>query len=334
MMFQPSTLSCSMSQSVARQRGLALIVVLWVLSLLSIMAGSFALSMRREASVAIGAKDNSQGVAIAEAGIAVAEMMLLNPDSNRRWHADGSIYQIEFVDTLIRIRLLAESGKIDINQADPTLLQSLLALAPIEPEQKSAVIGAILDWRDPDDLVNIEGAESKEYHANGLKYGPRNQPFQSIEELQMVLGMNEAILKYLDPLITVHSGRKEVNLATATQEVLRVLPGLDAALIDQYIQLRRESASNGVPTPPFSLGQGITNAAEQNDVVEIIAEAQLNDGASVILKVLVAKNAEVAGSSPFQILKWRREDNSENSLFSDEMSDFLVARNAESKFNH
>ena len=320
-------------QSSARQRGIALILVLWVLSLMMIMAGSFALSMRREASVAIGIKDNAQGGAAAEAGIAIAEMMLLNPDQNRRWRSDGSLYQIDFVDTLVRVRLLAESGKIDINRAEPALLQSVLAQAPVEPDQQTALLGAILDWRDPDDLANIEGAESKEYHAAGLKYEPRNQPFQSIEELQMVLGMNEAILKYLDPLITVHSGQPQVNLATASREVLRILPGLDASLVDQYIQLRRESAINNAQTPPFSLGQGLTNASGSSDIVEIIAEALLEDGASVILKVLVAKSGD-AGSSPFQILKWRREDSSENSLFSEEMTELLVARNAESEFKH
>jgi general secretion pathway protein K len=289
--------------------------------------------MRREASVAMGIKDNSQGMAAAEAGIAVAEMMLLNPDQNRRWRSDGSIYQIDFVDTLVRVRLLAESGKIDINAADPTLLQSLLAQAPVEPDQQTALLGAILDWRDPDDLVNIEGAESKEYHAAGMKYVPRNQPFQSIEELQMVLGMNESILKYLEPLITVHSGQSQVNLATASKEVLSILPGVDSSLIDQYIQLRLESAMNGIPMPAFSLGQGLTNASGQSDIVQIIAEAQLKDGATVILKVIVAKSGD-GGSTPFQILKWQREDSSETSLFSDEMTEFLVARNAESKFNN
>ena len=172
-----------------KQHGLALVLVLWVLSLFIIMAGSFALSMRREASVAIGIKNSSQGIAAAEAGIAVAEMMLLNPDQNRRWRSDGSVYQIDFVDTLVRVRLLAETGKIDINAAEPPLLQSLLAGAPIEPDQQAALLGAILDWRDPDDQVNINGAETEEYHAAGLKYVPRNQPFQSIEELQMVLGI-------------------------------------------------------------------------------------------------------------------------------------------------
>lgn len=320
-------------QSPSRQQGLALVLVLWTLSLMMIMAGSFALSMRREASVALGIKDNAQGVAAAEAGIAIAEMMLLNPDQNRRWHSDGSVYQIDFVDTLVRVRLLAESGKIDINAADPTLLQSLLTQAPVDPDQQTALLGAILDWRDSDDLVNIEGAESKEYHAAGLKYTPRNQPFQSIEELQMVLGMNEAILKYLEPLITVHSGQSHVNLATASREVLRLLPGLDASLIDQYIELRRESAINGEPMPPFSLGQGLTGASGEGDIVQIIAEAQLNDGATVILKVIVTKSGD-AGSSPFQILKWQREDSGETSLFSDEMTELLVARNAESEFNH
>ena len=109
-----------------RQKGLALVLVLWVLSLLTIMAGSFALSMRREASITAGIKNNAQAMAVAESGIAMAEMMLLTADPDKRWRADGSIYEIVATDAKVRVRLLSEAGKIDINKADPILLEGLM----------------------------------------------------------------------------------------------------------------------------------------------------------------------------------------------------------------
>ena len=182
-------------------KGFALVLVLWVLSLLTIMAGSFALTMRRESSIMAGIKDNAAAVAAAEAGVAYAEMMLLQPDQNKSWRADGNVYQVDFGDTHVRLRLVSEAGKIDVNKADLALLQGLMSHAPIEEDQQAKIIGAILDWRDQDDLLNIDGAEKNEYRKANLKYAPRNKPFQTLEELQMVLGMNERLYKWLLPVV-------------------------------------------------------------------------------------------------------------------------------------
>ena len=245
-----------------RQTGLALILVLWVLSLLTIMAGSFALSMRREASIIAGIRNNAQAMAVAESGIALAEMMLLNPDPNKRWRAEGNIYQINSGDAKVRVRLLSETGKIDINQADQTVLEGLMTYAPVDTEQQTRLVNAILDWRDEDDLVRIEGAEKKEYKDAGLNYHPQNKPFQSIEELQLVLGMNETVFKWIEPLVTVYSGQKQVAMQEATKEVLQVIPGLDMELVDAYITARLESAINDLPAPPFPSisGQNVQSA--------------------------------------------------------------------------
>lgn len=313
-----------------RQQGLALVLVLWALSLLMIMAASFTLTMNREAAVTIGIKNNAKAVAAAESGIALAEMMLLNPDQNNRWRTDGNIYQIQFMDTLVRIRMFAETGKIDINKADQNQLQNLMAYAHVEPEKQTALVSAILDWRDPDDLINIDGAEKEEYEEAKLKYQPRNKPFRSVEELQMVLGMNAAILKWIEPLITVYSGSGQVDLAQASKEVLLAIPGLDAESIDQYVELRRKSALEGVPVPPFSLGLKQTGFSGESSIVEIISEALLDDGTTAIIKAVVSKNSNNP-SSPFQILNWRREDKGNVSLFSEEMSSFLLTQHVESK---
>ena len=73
-----------------------------------------------------------------------------------------------------------------------------MTYAPVDEDQQTRLVNAILDWRDEDDLVHIEGAEKKEYQDAGLNYQPQNKPFQSIEELQLVLGMNETVFKWIE----------------------------------------------------------------------------------------------------------------------------------------
>lgn len=350
-----------------RPNGFALVLVLWVLSLLTIMAGSFALSMRREAAIVAGSSSNARGMAIAESGLALAGLMLSHPDPLQRWRTDSSIYQVDYADAKLRIQLLAETGKIDINSADQVLLQELMTQTPLESEAQTRLVNAILDWRDADDLVRIDGAEKKEYKAAGLSYQPSNKPFQSIEELQLVLGMNEQVFKSLENLITIYSGQPKVDLAQAPKDVLQILPGMDASVVDAYISARRDNAINGLPAPALVLSDGVyslnptqpgaTAGSPGNlktgqqggafggnmpgmantvpglpDAVTVISEAVLDDDSTATLKVLV-KKTDAAGGVPFQILKWQRNPSADESLFTDQKDESLVRQYAEPQFN-
>ncbi len=335
-----------------QQRGMALVLVLWVISLLTIMAGSFALSMRREASITAGIKNNAQAMAVAESGIAIAELMLLNPNLNQRWRADGSIYEIITTDAKVRVRLLSETGKIDINKAEQVLLEALMNTIPSTTEQRSKLVGAILDWRDADDLVHSDGAEKNEYKAAGLNYQPRNKPFQTLEELQLVLGMNEAVFSQIEPLITIYSEQSKVSVQQATKEVLQILPDLEASLIDTYMTARLDSAINNLPAPSFpsSLELGITNAqptligqpptSEQTNILTLVSEAVLNDESIAIISVVIKPLASLATQSitslqnPFQVLKWQQLTTNNRSLFVDAMSKLLVKQYAEPELNN
>ncbi len=316
------------------QKGLALVLVLWVLSLLTIMAGSFALGMRRETSIITGIRNNAQAQAVAESGIALAEAMLLDPDQNKRWRADGSIYEIISADAKVRVRLLSEAGKIDINQADQTQLEMLMSFAPLDEKQQSRLAGAIIDWRDQDDLVQLNGAEKKEYQAAGLNYQPSNKPFQTIEELQLVLGMNETVFKWLEEMVTVYSGQQQIDLQQAAREVLQVTPGFDADQLNTYLETRLESAKNDLPAPPFPTISGQNNAAAgQTNVLTIITEAQLNDESSAMLSVVISQ-ADEARDKPFQVLKWQNVTDNTTSLFTDAMSELVVKQYNEPELNN
>jgi general secretion pathway protein K len=264
----------------------------------------------------------------------MAKMMLLNTDPNKRWRADGSIYEISSASAKVRVRLLSETGKIDINKADQTLLQGLMNHAPVDEEQQTRIVNAILDWRDKDDLVHLEGAEKKEYQDAGLSYQPRNKPFQSIEELQLVLGMDATVSKWIEALVTT-SGQQQVDLQQAAKEVLQVLPGLDAGLVDTYIAARLESAINGLPVPAFPSSSGQNASAGQNNAFTVISEAQLNDESSaVITAVIKQSDGTTQQATPFQVIKWQRTTANDASLFTDAMSELLVKQYAESEFNN
>jgi len=338
--------------NVTKQQGFALILVLWVLSLLIIMAGSFALNMRREIAVASGVKANAQAMALAESGVAVAELMLLHPEANKRWRADGSVYEIDFSDAQIRIQMLAEVGKIDINNASEELLQALISHIINDKEQQTKLVNAILDWRDADDTARIDGAEKNEYKKAGLSYQPRNKRFRAIEELQLVQGMSEDVYQALVPLITCYSG-KDVDLQQASRDVLEIIPTLNQQYLDQYLAARFNSVVNGLPTPSTALlTSGELNADDLNltpsessetelteqapvstGVTEIIAEVHFADGASATLSVVVEK-VDGVGANSFTVLKWRRNQHLEQSLFLDDKTNLLVKQYAEPEFNN
>ena len=312
---------------------MALVLVLWVLSILIIMAGSFALSMRRESSIVAVIKNNAQAMAIAESGIALAETMLLNPNPNKAWRAEGNIYEINASDATIRIRIFSEVGKIDINKADQTLLQNLMTFAPVDTDHQSKLVNAILDWRDADDLVHIDGAEKEEYQQAGLNYQPSNKPFESTEELQLILGMNKSVLSWLEPLVTVYSKQPQVTMTLASREVLQVIPGVDAGLLDSYIFMRLENAKNDLPAPTFPVSKRENDSADAKDVLTLVSEALKVDGSRASLSVVI-KKSDNGGKTPFQILKWQPVTANIKSLFTDAMSELVVKKYAEPELNN
>lgn len=84
--------------------------------------------------------------------------------------------------------LIDESGKLNINTATYEMLQAL----PLMTDELAA---SIIDWRDTDEEASEGGgAESDYYLRLNLSYPSKNGPFESIEELFMVMSATEDIL--------------------------------------------------------------------------------------------------------------------------------------------
>lgn len=286
-------------------RGLALIAVLWAVALLSIMAGSFSLGLQRDAGLLNSLQDRARSLALADAGLQYTLMMLSIPDPKLRWRAGDSLREIELPGGRVRLRVLDEGGKIDINTTQELTLRAVLTkLLNEDHDRADALADAILDWRDPDSLKRLHGAEADDYAAAGKGYAPGNKNFQTLEELAMVLGMTPALYARLEPVLTLYSGQDGINPAYASRQALLALPGLDESAVDAYLA-QRASTPPEVPPPPLNIPPGGVRVHQAANIAfSILLEARTAEGASAGLKAVLRRQFSRSGL-PLAVVEWK-----------------------------
>jgi general secretion pathway protein K len=269
------------------QHGIALVLVLWATTLLTVIAASFAFSMRTDTLLAQNLAAAARAQAVADAGVQRALYEIFKPISDlQRWKGDGMPHQWEFGGAKLSIILLDVSGKIDLNSASDELLKGLLKSVGQTDEESNVLLDAIADWRDSDDLPRPKGAEVAEYKAAGLKYRPADAPFETVNELQRVLGMTPDLYASLADALTVDSHQAGINAAIAPRKVLLALPGANVALVDAYLVARQEALEKNLPPPPFAPAAAAV-AGDDGSVYSVRAEAALPDGTVFIRETVV-----------------------------------------------
>lgn len=287
------------------QQGVALVTVLWVVVLMTVIAASFSLSMRREINVTRNLNESVQAAYFAEAGVNYALLHLLNKNSPQRWQADGSVYEFEIDGTRIRAVAWDEAGKVDINAAPEELLNGLFRVVGVPEDQRPSLVDAVLDWRDADDLTRMHGAEVGDYEAAGLSYGPTDGPFTVTEDLQRVLGMTPEVYDRLAPFITVYSGRAGIDPAVAPKEVLLAIPGVTAAQVANYLASRSEFAQAGAAPPPFPAQASTYLSAGGGVTYSMAAQARLSAGTEAGIEATVTYMSSIP-TKPLSVLSWKR----------------------------
>jgi general secretion pathway protein K len=259
------------------QSGIALVLALWLTVLLTVVASGFAFSMRSEALATRNAVSLAQARAIADGAVERTAFELMRPRVADTWTFDGQAHRWTEGDATVVAVAVDEAAKIDINAAPDLLLKNMLMnIGGLEEPSAAALVDAIVDWRDPDDLRRPNGAELPEYRAANSKYVPANAPFETIGEAARVLGMTPAVFRRIAPVITVYSRQPGVNAATAARDVLLALPNTTAEVVDAYVEQRTQALANKLPVPPFPPAQAFGSGPVP--VWRIRAEATLPDG--------------------------------------------------------
>lgn len=288
----------------ARCKGIALVVVLWMLALLSVIAGSLAFSTRTDLLIVGNAASMAQAEAIADGGIfrAISELLAPVQGDPNHWKGDGQHHIWQFSGANVIIRITDESARIDLNSATEDLLRGMFISLGVAETEASALVDTIQDWRDADDLRRPRGAEKDDYAVAGRTDGPANTDFETVEELRQVLGMTEMLYRAVEPLVTVHSRQPWINSAIASRSVLLALPGATPELVDIFIEQRQAAWAQGQPSPPFAVGQVIT-ATSTSTTFSIQTEAVLGDNTRFLREAVVRLTGDPR--SPFIILAWR-----------------------------
>ncbi len=286
-----------------KQKGVALILVLWVTVLLTVIAGSFSLSARVEGTQAKMVFDTTKARYLAEAGLHRAVYELRNPDPDARWVADGRTYYMEFAGAKIEISIIDETGKIDINLASNELLIGLFASLGMSEEDATMLTERVVDWRDNDNVAGLNGAEDEDYEAEGYKYGAKDALFDTVPELQQVMGIDYEMYRRLEPAITVYSGSRDINIAFAPPEALVALDGVESEDVQQFVEDREQVEGVGAEMPTLPNGQ-VSSASGGGVSFSIRAKATLGNGHWADLDATIRLGGTVNGR-PFRIVRWR-----------------------------
>ena len=141
------------------ERGIALIIVLWITIMLTVIAGGFAFAMRSEALSARNALSLAQARAAANGAVERMAFELTRPRYPASWASDGQLRAWRDGDLQIVATAVDESAKIDLNSAPDVLLKGLVEkVGGADPDAAAKIVDAIHDWRDPDDTRRPNGA--------------------------------------------------------------------------------------------------------------------------------------------------------------------------------
>ena len=272
------------------QRGIALVLVLWLTALLTVIAGGFAYAMRNEAQAARNTMSQAQARALADGAVARTVFELMRPRTVPGvWAADGLVHVWDEAGMRVAASAVDESGKIDLNAVPDALLKGLLQTAgQLDDAGASRLVDVIGDWKDADDFRRPNGAEADDYQAAGLPYKPANAAFETVADLQRVLGMTPPLFARLAGSLTVYSGAPGINPQFASRTVLMALPGATDAIVDTYLAQRAAALAAGQPMPVLPLA----GAGAPVNVWRMRAEVTAPDGVVFVREAVLRPNPD------------------------------------------
>lgn len=183
-----------------RQRGVALLLVLWVLALLGTLLAGLLGWVHLQNRQALWQRQHTQAVLAAEAGVGMAVLAQLDRDPQRRWKADGQPHALRFDDASLAVNVTSEAGKLDLNAA-PVESFARLVLACGGSAEQSAQLSQVLNQRRGGDRA----------------------PLRTIEEVRELPAMDQRLYTCASAQLTLWSGLPAPDPLLASPWLRRVL---------------------------------------------------------------------------------------------------------------
>ncbi|MEM7014572.1 MAG: hypothetical protein AAF585_24185 [Verrucomicrobiota bacterium] len=177
--------------NLSRERASSLVAVFWLIAVLGLVVFGATRFVSVDAKWITSLRTQAQARSLAETGIAFASHPDIEPGDPllTRMSLGG--------DVGYRVEVSTEEGLIPINDVllggQKPMLSRLFQSWGLDPSSSAALIDAMVDWVDEDDLISLNGAEADAYAAAGLAGFPANKPFESLDEIAQVREMARLI---------------------------------------------------------------------------------------------------------------------------------------------
>lgn len=293
-------------------RGMALLVVLAVVALLTALLTELAFSTLVDLRLTETFRDSTRAYYLAKGGI-TAGRMILQEDSNsydsfdELWSQGVTNYPV--ADGAVSVRIIDQDGKLGINalvqENTPNTLmvdrfyRLFVALNLDNLGNPAELTANLIDWLDSGDTpyqvirtdgvdIPVAGAEDSYYKGLSQPYPVKNGRLDTLDELALIKGFTPEVLRRILPHVALHD-RTAVNINTASGAVLRSLdPLIDAEVAETLIVYRQETPierleqlesvlSVGAYSALKSLGN-IGSLGVQSSRYRIESKAVINDG--------------------------------------------------------
>lgn len=209
--------------------GAALVVTVWLIALATILALNFSYASRGDAKITTASLARHQARAAAEAGLWRAVYEIEAPLPEEPWPTDGRVSEFEFGNAKVSVIAQDLMGLADLNSASPETLKTIIGYALGQRQRAEQIVARILDWRDRDQTVLAFGAEDADYRAAGVNYEAKDCPFNTREELQLVLGVTIDEYNAIAPFVTVYSQKTSINLKVAPDYMVQAMSELESS---------------------------------------------------------------------------------------------------------
>lgn len=268
------------NKKIAREKGVALVVTIWVITILVIVAFEFSSAMRIESYSVKNYQEEAQLYTLACGAYerALWELSCRHnpflrqkkkdlireeiPAEKKEWLIDGRPYTFPLGQGTCQVRIYGEAGKININLASAKTLRQIATCLGVEGESRDVLVDSILDWRDLDDFYRPHGAENEYYRSLKEPYDCKNGYLATIEELLLVRGVTKELFwgkKILFPgekeerivglkdIFSVYAAGEQVDLNAAGWPVLHCFLGLPGEVVRKVVAVREEREFENLP---------------------------------------------------------------------------------------
>jgi type II secretory pathway component PulK len=305
-------------------RGIALMMVLWVLVLLTIIPLNYFNSNRWNSAGTRNLKEETLAYSLAMAGYQEAVNYLLSDkdpsidfvDIEGNFWTDTETEPVTGIRTTgdgeLEIKISDENAKININYADQNYLRRIFGFIGIPDDAMNELVDSITDWKDPDSEHHLSGAEDEYYEGLEEPYKAKNALFSVPEELSLVKGMKPEYFRDLDGETSLLRycttfGGNMININTASRGTMQIL-GLDDIEIEAIMKQRSKDAGGFRFIPQQFSSKGLNAIASQNVRIEVSAKVK-NSSLTVKIIAVMSRVPDAEGRK-IQTVYWR--ENVEN----------------------